>query len=63
MPFLRDGLLAEETLNIFLLTGISNLNILFITKKINVVKSNIHDEFVSTNITRNLKKSLKKDFF
>ena len=58
MPFLRAGLLGEETLNIFLLTGISNLNILFITKKINVVKSNIHDKFASTNITHNLKKKI-----
>ena len=32
MPFLRAGLLAEETLNIFLLTGISNVNSFFIKK-------------------------------
>ena len=39
-------LLAGETLNIFLLTAVSNINIFFIKKKNNVVVySNIHDLF------------------
>ena len=38
-------LVAGETLNIFLLTGISNINIFFIKKKNNVfVNSNIYGE-------------------
>ena len=38
-------LVAGETLHIFLLTGISNINIFFIKKKNNVVvNSNIHDK-------------------
>ena len=54
-------LLAGETLNIFLLTGISNIIIFFINKKINfIVYSNIHDKFASTNLTCNIKKKLKK---
>ena len=37
-------LVAGETFNIFLLTGISNINIFLIKKKNNVVvTSNIHD--------------------
>ena len=52
-------LLAEDRLNIFLLTGISNIIIFFIKKKMNVVVySNIYDKFASTNLTCNLK--LKK---
>ena len=50
-------LLAGETLNIFLLTGISNINIFSIKKKKNVVVySNIHDKFASTNLRYNFKK-------
>ena len=53
-------LLAEETLTIFLLAGISNINIFFIKKKINgLFYSNIHDKFTSTNITFKLQKKLK----
>ena len=38
-------LVAEETLHIFLLTGISNINIFLIKKKNNmVVNSNIYDK-------------------
>ena len=49
-------LVAGETLNIFLLTGISNINIFFINKKkIVVIYSKIHDKFPSTNLTNNLK--------
>ena len=44
MSFLRAGLskmlVAGETLHIFLLTGISNINIFFIKKKNNVVVNN-----------------------
>jgi len=41
-------LVAGETLNIFLLPGISNINIFFIKKKNNVVfSSNIYDKFSS----------------
>ena len=54
-------LLAGENLNIFLLTGILNINIFFIKKKVNVVvHSNIHDKFSSKNITYKLKKKKKK---
>ena len=43
-------LVAGETLNIFLLTGIANGNIFFMKQKKNeVVYKNIHDKFVSTN--------------
>ena len=55
-------LLVGETLNIFLLTGIININILVIKKKKNVVvNSNICDEFVSTNLTYNLKNKRRKN--
>ena len=57
-------LLAEETLNIFLLTGISNINMFFIKKNMNViVYSNIHDKFAFTNLSWNLKKNFKKTNF
>ena len=45
-------LLAEETLTIFLLAGISNIINFFEKKK-------IHDKFTSRNITFILKKKLK----
>ena len=49
-------LVAGETLNIFLLTGISNINIFFIKKKkIVVIYSNIHDKFPSKNLANNIK--------
>ena len=55
MPFLRAGLskkMAGETLHIFLLTGILNINIMFIKKKKHVVGfSNINDKVVYTNLT------------
>ena len=50
-------LLSGETLNIFLLTGTSNINRFFIKKKKIVVNySYINDNFLSTNLTNNLKK-------
>ena len=53
-------LVAGETLNIFLLTGISNINIFFIKKKnAVVVNSNIYDEFASTILTNNIKKKTR----
>ena len=49
-------LLAWETLEIFLLTGISKRNIFFRKKKKNVVVfSNIHYKFISSNLTDKLK--------
>ena len=55
-------LVAEETLNIFLLTGISNINIFFIKKKNNVVvNSNIYDYFASKIPTYNVKRRKKKN--
>ena len=57
-------LLTGETLNIFLLTGISNKNIFSIKKKNNViVYSNIDDKFAFTNLTYHLRKTRikKKD--
>ena len=52
-------LLAGQTLNIFLLAGISNENIFCIKKKKNVVVySNTHDKFASTNLR--YKKNKKK---
>ena len=59
-------LLSGETLNIFLQTGISKKNIFFIKKKKNVViKGNIPDKFVSTNLTYKLKfkKKMKNQHF
>ena len=57
-------LLAWEALNIFLLTGISYINIFFIKKKTNVFfYSYIHDKFASTNITYNLENKRKKKKF
>ena len=42
-------LLAGDTLNMFLLTGISNINMFFIKKKKNVVVyNNIHDKIAPT---------------
>ena len=53
-------LVAGETLIIFILTGISNMNIFFIKKKKHVVVySNIHDKFASTNLTYSIKKKRK----
>ena len=47
--------LAGETLNIFLLTGSSKINIFFMNKKMNVVAYiNIHEKFASTNLTCNV---------
>ena len=46
-----------ETLNIFLLTGISKIKIFFKKKKNNVVfNSNIYDEFASKILNYNIKK-------
>ena len=57
-------LVAGEILNIFLLTGISNINIIFIKKKINVVVySNIKYKFASTNLTYKLKHKRKKKHY
>ena len=54
-------LLAGETLNIFLLTGISNINIFLIKKKVNVVVySNIYDKFSSKNLAGKLKNNNNK---
>ena len=48
--------MAGETLNFFLLTGISNINIFFVKKKKNVVvHSKFHDNFASTKLTYDLK--------
>ena len=48
-------LLAGETINIFLQTGISNINICFKKKKKNVVVyRNIHNKFASTTLKYNL---------
>jgi hypothetical protein len=50
-------LVAGETLNIFLLTGISNINIFLIKKKNNMaITSRIYDEFASKIMTYNVKK-------
>ena len=58
-------LLAWETLNIFLLTGMSNIDILLIKKNMNVAGySIIQNKFAFTNLMGNLKskrKNLKKD--
>ena len=54
-------LLAGEILNIFVLTGISNINIFFIKKNINVVVYS-HDKFASTNLKYNQKETLKNTF-
>ena len=63
MSFLRTGL-SKSRWDIFLLTGISNMNIFFIKKKINVdCVSNIHDKFPSTNLTWNLKKRVKNTHY
>ena len=49
---------AGETLNIFLLTGISKINIFFIKKKNNVVvNSIIYGEFASKILNNNVKKT------
>ena len=54
-------LMAWDTLNIFLLTGISSINIFFIRKMNNVVvNSNIYDKFASKVLTFNNKKRNKK---
>ena len=55
-------LLAGKTLNIFILTGLSNINVFFIQRKMNVVVySNIYDKFSSTNLMhpQKLKKKSK----
>ena len=45
-------LVAGETPNIFLLAGISNINIFFVKKKNNVVVNiNIYDTFASKILT------------
>ena len=47
---------AGETINIFLLTGVLNINIFFIKKKNNVVvTSNIYDQFALKILTYNVK--------
>ena len=50
-------LVAGEILNIFLLTGISNINVSLI-KKMNTVVfiNNIYDKFTSIIMTSNVKK-------
>ena len=54
-------LLAGETLNIFLLNGMSNINTFFIKENMNViVYSNIHDKFATTNFICNLENLRKK---
>ena len=66
MSFLMVGLskilLAWETLNILLLTGISKRNVFYRKKKKNVVvSSKIHDKFISSNLTyKHTKKSSLK---
>ena len=48
-------LVDGETLNIFLITGISNITIFFIMKKNDVVVNNyIHDKFPSKIMTYNV---------
>ena len=50
-------LMAWETFNIFLLTGISHINIFLIRKNNNVVVTiNIYDLFASKIVTYNVKK-------
>ena len=50
---------AGETFNVFLQTGISNINIFLIKKKTNVViTGNIYDYFASKIMTYNVKKTL-----
>ena len=57
-------LLVGETLNIFVLTGIFNINIFFIMKNMNVVVySNIQNKFASTNLTYNLKMKEEEKLF
>ena len=52
-------LVAGDTLNIFLLTGISNINIICIKKKnIVVVNSNIYYKFASKILTYKAKEIL-----
>ena len=54
-------LVAVDTLSIFLLTGISNINNLFIKKKNNVVLNSIMYEYFALKIlTCNVKKTLHK---
>ena len=48
-------LLTGETLNIFILTAISNINNFFIKKMNVVVCSSIHDKFDFTKLISNLK--------
>ena len=49
--------MAGETLNIFLLNGISNINIFFIKKKNNVVvNSNINGKFATKILNYNVNK-------
>ena len=56
-------LVAGETFNIFLQTGISNINIFLIKKKNNVViTSNIYDKVASKIMTYNVKKHYTKKF-
>ena len=53
-------MLAGNTLNTFLLTGIENVNIFVIKKNMNViVYGYMHDKFASTNLTLKLKKILQ----
>ena len=61
-------LVAGETLNIFLLTGILNINIFFIKKKnIEAVNSKIYDLFASKiqpyNVKEKRKKTLHKQIY
>jgi hypothetical protein len=52
-------LVAGETLNIFLLTGISNIIIVFIKKKNNVdVNKNIYVRFASKIVNKIVKKKI-----
>ena len=52
-------LVAGEAFDIFLLTGISNINIFLIKKKNNVfVTSNIYDYFASKIMTYSVKKNI-----
>ena len=56
-------LVAWETLNIFLLTVISNINISLIKKKNNVVfTSNVYDYFASKIMTHIVKKNYTSKF-